>query len=119
MLTQGGFSHFEALRAATIDGADYIGFGRQLGSLEPGKRADLVVLDGNPLEDIRASASTALVMVNGRLFDVNADMAEVGGRQRPAPEFYWQRHRDGRSYGIQYGPTAPCHCPKSGTLHAH
>lgn len=119
MLTQGGFSHFEALRAATIDGADYIGFGRQLGSLEPGKRADLVVLDGNPLEDIRATAKTALVMVNGRLFDVNADMAEVGGRQRPAPEFYWQRHRDGRSYGIQYGPTAPCHCPKSGTVHVH
>jgi CheY-like chemotaxis protein len=43
-------------------------------------------------------------MVNGRLFDLNADMAEVGNRA-PAPEFYWQRHRDGRTFGIEYGPT--------------
>jgi hypothetical protein len=38
-------------------------------------------------------------MVNGRLFDVDADMAEVGGKQRPAPTFYWQHHTDGRSFG--------------------
>jgi len=117
-LTQGGFTPFEALRAATIDGADYIGMSQQLGSLETGKQADLVVLDGNPLADIRDSDNTTMVMVDGRLFDLKADMAEVGGRATPAPEFYWQRHRDGRSYGIEYGPTGACHCPKSGA-HAH
>lgn len=119
MLTQGGFSNFEALRAATFDGADYIGFAKEFGSLEAGKRADLVVLDGNPLEDIRASAATRYVMANGRLFDVANDMAEIGGQQRPAPEFYWQRHRAGRSFGEAYGPTGVCHCPKSGRAHAH
>jgi Tol biopolymer transport system component/imidazolonepropionase-like amidohydrolase len=116
MLTQGGFSNFEALRAATIDGADYIGFARELGSLEPGKRADLVVVNGNPLQDIRATADTHLVMVNGRLFDV-ATMAEIGGRETPAPVFHWQRHGEGQTFGIEYGPTAPCHCPKGEHQH--
>ncbi|TXI73673.1 MAG: amidohydrolase [Dokdonella sp.] len=119
MLAQSGFSNWEALRAATFDGADLIGFSSQLGSLEPGKRADFVVLNANPLENIQATADTRYVAVNGRVFDVDADMAEIGGKQRNAPEFYWQRHGEGRSIGIEYGPTAPCHCPKSGTLHRH
>ena len=118
-LTQGGFSNWEALRAATIDGADSIGFGAELGSLETGKKADLVVLNSNPLDNIRATIDTRYVMVNGRLFDVDADMAEVGGKQRAAPEFYWQRHADGQTFGVQFGPTAVCHCPKSGNGHQH
>jgi Tol biopolymer transport system component/imidazolonepropionase-like amidohydrolase len=120
MLTQGGFSNWEALRAATFDGADSIGFGSQLGSLEAGKKADLVVLNTNPLEDIRATIDTRYVMVNGRLFDVDADMAEIGNQAVPAPTFYWQRHGDGRTFGLEYGPTASCHCPKSGVgQHRH
>ena len=105
--------------AEMIDGADMLGLSKQIGSLEPGKRADLVVLNSNPLENIRATADTRYVSANGRLFDVDADMAEVGGKQRKAPVFYWQRHRDGRSFGIEYGPTASCHCPKSGIHHTH
>ena len=109
MLTQGGFTNFEALRAATIDGADYIGFASQLGSLEVGKRADLVVLDGNPLENIRHTADTRYVMVDGRLFDVEADMAEIGNQAVPAPTFYWQHHRQGQTFGESFGPTSVCH----------
>jgi imidazolonepropionase-like amidohydrolase/Tol biopolymer transport system component len=119
MLTQGGFTPWEALRAATIDGADSLGFGSQLGSIEPGKKADLVVLNSNPLETIRSTIDTRYVMVGGRLFDVDADMAEIGGRNAKAPEFYWQRHGgNGITWGIEYGPTAECHCPKSG-MHRH
>src|SRR5690606_34260159 len=115
---QGGFSNFEALRAATIDGADYLRLGEELGSLEPGKRADLVVLDRNPLEDIQATVDTHMVMVNGRLFEA-ATMAEIGGREAPAPSFYWQRHGgSGVTWGLEYGPTAECHCPK-GAAHRH
>ena len=109
MLPQGGFSNFEALRAATIDGADYLGLGRQLGSLEAGKRADLVVLDGNPLDNIRHTADTRWVMVDGRLFDVAADMAEVGNQAVAAPVFYWQHHGHGHAFGESFGPTAVCH----------
>jgi hypothetical protein len=119
MLTQGGFSNWEALRAATFDGVDMIGLGKQLGSIEAGKKADLVVLNTNPLDDIRSTIDTRYVMVNGRLFDVDADMAEIGGQATPAPTFFWQRHRDGKTYGIEYGPTMPCHCPKSGAAHRH
>ncbi|WP_374474169.1 amidohydrolase family protein [Arenimonas sp.] len=111
-LAQGGFTPFEALRAATIDGADYLGLSKEIGSIEAGKRADLVVVDGNPLADIRASDDTTHVMVNGRLFNA-ADMSEIGGKQRPAPVFFWQRHGNAVSNGVEYGPTAPCHCPKS------
>lgn len=118
MLTQGGFSNFEALRAATIDGADLLGLSRQLGSIEPGKQADLVVLNSNPLETIRSTVDTRYVMVDGRLFDVDADMAEIGHRKAPAPEFYWQRHRDGQTFGTEFGPTAVCHCPKGHAGHA-
>lgn len=119
MLAQSGFSNWEALRAATYDGADLLGLSKQIGSIEPGKRADFVVLNSNPLENIRATIDTRYVAVNGRVFDVDADMAEVGGQGRAAPEFYWQRHRDGHTFGIEFGPTAMCHCPKSGTRHAH
>src|SRR3970040_1857961 len=111
MLGQGGFSNFEALRAATIDGADYLGLSRQLGSLEVGKQADLVVLNSNPLENIRSTIDTRYVMVDGRLFDVDADLAEIGNRGEKAPNFYWQQHRAGETFGLEYGPTAVCHCP--------
>ena len=79
----------QALRAATLDGARYLGFDREIGSLEPGKLADLIVLDANPLENIRYSESIAMVMMNGRLCN-GKTLAEVAATKRPAPRFWWE-----------------------------
>ena len=65
----GGMKPLEVLRAATIDSARTIGRDNELGSIEPGKFADLIVLQQNPLEDIRNTLSIESVMKNGRLYD--------------------------------------------------
>ena len=89
MLSQGGMQALDVLRAATIDGARYLGFDAEIGSLEPGKLADIIVLDADPLEDIRNSDSVLLVMVNGRLYDART-MNEIGNHPRDRQAFYWE-----------------------------
>ncbi len=68
-MAAGGASNHDMLRAATILGAEAIGFGDQIGSIEKGKFADIVVLDGNPLDDLRHTAAVRYVMKDGRLHD--------------------------------------------------
>ena len=89
MMHQGGFSPWEALRAGTIDGAHYLGMDHALGSLEPGKLADLVVVQGNPLEDLRLSQKVQLTMIHGRLFDADS-MNEIGHQPRKRQPFYFE-----------------------------
>ncbi|HYK05200.1 MAG TPA: amidohydrolase family protein [Thermoanaerobaculia bacterium] len=89
MFQQGGMSPHASLRAATLDGARYLGFDRDLGSLETGKLADLIVLDRNPLENVRNTHSVRYTMVNGRLFD-SATMNEIGNHPRTRKPFYFQ-----------------------------
>jgi imidazolonepropionase-like amidohydrolase len=62
MLASGGMTPMETLRVATLFGAESIGFGQDLGSIEPGKLADLLVLDANPLDDIHDSMDIRYVM---------------------------------------------------------
>ncbi|HEX8354274.1 MAG TPA: amidohydrolase family protein [Pyrinomonadaceae bacterium] len=94
MFQQGGLTPLEALRCATLYGAQYLGLDGDLGSVEPGKLADLVVLDKNPLEDIRNSESIRYVMANGRLYSAD-NMDEVYPEQRPRPPFFWERRGEG------------------------
>lgn len=89
MLKQGGMTNLEALKAATINGAEYIGVGDELGSLEEGKLADIIVLDKNPLEDIFNTNSVTHTMVNGRLYDIST-MNEIGNYDKKRTKFYWE-----------------------------
>src|SRR5882724_5248560 len=90
MLNQGGLTPLETLRAATLAGAQYLGMDKDLGSLEPGKLADVVVLDKNPLDDIHNTESIALVIQNGRVYD-GRTLDELGNHPRKREPFFWQR----------------------------
>ncbi len=89
MLAQGGMSNMEALQCATINGAKYINMDKELGSIEPNKLADLIVLDKNPLENIQYSEYVAMTMVNGRLYDA-VTMNEIGNNDRKRGKFFWE-----------------------------
>ena len=84
----GGLSEHDALRVATILGAESIGLSDDLGSVAPGKLADLVVLEGNPLDDIRETSRIRYVMKNGRLYD-GETLDEVWPRERPLAKPAW------------------------------
>ncbi|MCO4822805.1 MAG: PD40 domain-containing protein [Flavobacteriaceae bacterium] len=92
MLQHGGMTNLEALRAATLNGAQYLGMGNDIGSLETGKLADLIVLDKNPLEDIRHTESVIYTMVNGRLYDTET-MNEIGNHEQERTPFYWENNK--------------------------
>lgn len=68
MAGPGALSPHEALRAATLNGARYLGLERDLGTIEPGKLADLVVLEADPLEDVRNSLRIGFVIKNGEVW---------------------------------------------------
>jgi imidazolonepropionase-like amidohydrolase/Tol biopolymer transport system component len=90
MLSQGGMTNMEALKTATTNGALLLGMEDEIGSLEKGKLADLIVLDKNPLENIRNSNTVRWTMVNGRLYDANS-MNEKGNYDKPKGVFFWEK----------------------------
>jgi len=83
-MASGGMTPREVLKAATMGSAETIGRSGEIGSLEPGKFADLVILARDPLADVANDASVVQVMKNGRIYDA-ATLDEIWPRQRPAP----------------------------------
>lgn len=93
MFEQGGMTPHQALRVGTLNGAAALGMDKDIGSLEAGKLADLVVLDANPLENLRNTVKIGYTMINGRIFD--KEMNEVG--QAPRQPF-WHQTADGQAW---------------------
>ena len=88
-LVRGGWTPLEALKAGTVVPAKSLGF-KDIGSLEAGKLADLVILDADPLADIRNTDKIAKVMLNGRLYDAATLNEEVTGERKRQP-YYWEK----------------------------
>lgn len=87
LMEQGGFTPFEALRAATIDGARHLGMAGDIGSIEKGKLADMVVIDGDVLSDLKRSEYVEYTVLNGRIFEA-ATMNELGKNTTRQPFFF-------------------------------
>ncbi len=114
MMQQGGMSNFEALKTATINPAQSLGFDKWIGSLEPGKLADLIIMDKNPLDNIRNTESIRYTMVNGRLYDAET-MNEIGNYNNPRPRFHWELGKNAGAFSWpahveteSHGPTCGC-----------
>jgi len=87
-MQSGGMSTHDTLRTATIFGAEAIGLQQDVGSLEPGKLADLIIMDKNPLTDIRNTDSIRMVMKNGELFDADT-LNQTWPQAKPLGQQYW------------------------------
>ena len=92
MLQSGGMTNMEALRVATIYGAESIGYGADLGSIEPGKLADLLVLNTNPLDDIHHSTDIRYVIKNGEIRE-GATLDEIWPVAKKFPTPWWVKEK--------------------------
>lgn len=86
---RGGMDPVQALSTATTQPARHLGFDHDIGSLEKGKLADLIILSANPLEDIRNTDKIDQVMLGGRLYDA-ATLNEVHTGTRKRAPYWWE-----------------------------
>jgi adenine deaminase len=80
LLVEAGFSFPEAIKICTLNAAEYLGRSRDIGTIEVGKQADLVLIDGKPLNDVKDMRKTETVFENGIGFDSRKLFESVKGK---------------------------------------
>ncbi|GLU44748.1 amidohydrolase family protein [Allomuricauda sp. NBRC 101325] len=91
-VASGGMKNMDALKVATIIGAEDIGLDGDIGSIEAGKLADILIMEKNPLEDLRNTNTLTHVIKNGKVYDANT-LDEVAPVKKEAESFHWQTKR--------------------------
>jgi len=106
MLASGGMTPLEVLRCATVNGSKIVGRPEELGSIEPGKLADLVIMDKNPLDDVHNTNTIHWVMKNGELFEGDT-LDQVWPEQKKLePLWFWNNYdRPKPGEPLSYGKT--------------
>lgn len=107
MLGSGGMTPLEVLKCATVNGSHIVGRPDEIGTLEPGKLADLIIFDKNPLDDIHNTNTIHWVMKNGELFEGDT-LNQVWPEQKNLEPLWFWNHYDEPKAGepLQYGKTA-------------
>jgi len=91
-VASGGMKNIDALKIATIKGTEALGLDNDLGSLESGKIADILIMDKNPLDNLRNTNTLTHVIKNGIVYDANT-LDEVAPVAKKAEKFNWQTKR--------------------------
>jgi Tol biopolymer transport system component len=105
MLASGGMTPMEVLRCATVNGSKIIGRPEDIGSLEPGKLADLIVLDKNPLDDIHNTNTVHWVMKNGELYEGDTLDQLWPQQKKLGPLWFWNFDQPRAGEPLHYGAT--------------
>jgi Tol biopolymer transport system component len=105
MLGSGGMTPMEVLRCATLNGSKIVGRPQDIGSIEPGKLADLVILDKNPLDDLHNTNSVHWVMKNGELFEGDTLYQVWPEQKKLEPLFFWNYDTPKAGEPLSYGKT--------------
>ena len=106
MLSSGGMTPMEVLRCATVNGSHIVGRPQDIGSIEPGKLADLLILDRNPLEDIHNTNTVHWVMKNGELFEGDTLDQIWPEKKKLEPLFFWNFDTPKAGEPLSYGKTS-------------
>jgi imidazolonepropionase-like amidohydrolase len=105
MLASGGMTPMEVLRCATVNGSKIVGRPQDIGSLEPGKLADLVILDKNPLDDIHNTNTIHWVMKNGALYEGDTLNQLWPEQKKLEALWFWDFDKPKSGAPLQYGAT--------------